>query len=57
MLRYYMEDILREAARIKKPNLKWKFASTIKNKGITLRRIDEKNAIEKKNTRGNKSKS
>ena len=40
-----MEDILREAERIK-----------IKNKGITLRRIDEKMAIEKKNTRGNKSK-
>ena len=57
MLRYYMEDILREAERKKKPNLKWKFASTIKNKGITLRRIDEKIATEKKNTRGNKSKS
>ena len=45
-----MEDILREAERKKKPNLKWKFASTIKNKGITLRRIDEKIATEKKNT-------
>ena len=45
-----MEDILREEA---KPN----FASTIKNKGITLRRIDEKIATEKKNIRGNKSKS